>query len=62
MLITLIFSVVAMKSRTFSSLPCLANEQVCRSQEGAQPDSQPKLAGEIFHNMDVIRSLLTGVG
>jgi len=44
MLITLMFSVVAMKSRTFSSLPCSANEQMCRSWEGAQPGSQPKLA------------------
>jgi len=32
---TLIFSVVAKKSKTFFSFPCLANEQVCRSWEGA---------------------------
>jgi len=38
------FSVVAVKSRTSSSLPCSANAQVCRSWEGAQPDSQPRLA------------------
>ena len=38
------FSVVAVKSRTSSSLPCSANEQTCRSQEGAQPGSQPRLA------------------
>ena len=38
------FSVVAKKSRTFSSLPCSAIEQVCRSWEGAEPGSQPKLA------------------
>ena len=44
MLITLLFSVVAMESRTFSSLPYPANEQVCRSWEGAQPGSQPELA------------------
>jgi len=43
MLITLLFSVVAKKSRTFSGLPCSANEQVCRSWEGAQPGSQPEL-------------------
>jgi len=41
MLITLIFLVVAMKSRTFSSFSCSANEQVCwswgeRSQTGSQ--------------------------
>ena len=39
MLITLILLVVAKKSGTFSSLPCSANEQVCRSWEGAQPGS-----------------------
>ena len=44
MLITLTFSVVAKKLRTFSSLPYSANEQACRSWEGAQPGSQPKLA------------------
>ena len=44
MLITLMFSVVAVKSRTFSSLSYSANEQVCRSWEGAQPGSQTKLA------------------
>jgi len=43
MLITLMFSVVAMKSRTFSSLPRSAHEQVCRSWEGAQPGRQPRL-------------------
>jgi len=37
------FSVISKKSKTSSSLPCSANEQVCRSWEGAQPDSQPKL-------------------
>jgi len=44
MLITLTVLVVAKKSRTFSSLPCSAAEQVSRSWEGAQPGSQPKLA------------------
>jgi len=34
MLITLMLEVVAMKSRTFSSSSCSANEQVCRSWEG----------------------------
>ena len=34
------FLVVAMKSRTFSSFSYSANEQVCRSWEGAQTDSQ----------------------
>jgi len=44
MLITLMFSVVAKKSRTFSSIPCSANQQVYKSWEGAQPGSQSKLA------------------
>jgi len=38
------FLVVAKKSRTFFSFPYAAKEQVCRSWEGAQPGSQPKLA------------------
>jgi len=38
------FSVVAKKSQTFSSLPYSATEQVCRSWEGAQPGSWPRLA------------------
>ena len=38
MLITVMFSVVAKKSSAFSSLPCSANEQVCRNWGGAQPD------------------------
>jgi len=51
MLITLMFSVVAKKSRTLSSLPCSANEQVCRRCEGERPGSQPKLAsGNIPHH------------
>jgi len=60
MLITLIFSVVAMESTTFSTLQCSANEQVRRSWEGVvQPGSQPKLASgnmEIFHTIDVMLS------
>jgi len=43
-LIILLVLVVAKKSRTFSSSPCSANEEGCRSWEGAQPGSQPKLA------------------
>jgi len=38
--------IVAVKSRTFSSLPYSADEQVCRSWEGVEPGSQPKLANE----------------
>jgi len=53
-LIALMFSVVAMKSRTFSSLPYLANEQACRSWEGAQPDRAPSWSMEIFHTKDVM--------
>jgi len=37
------FLAVANRSRTFSSLPCSADEQMCRSWEGAQPGRQPKL-------------------
>jgi len=44
MLIALMFLVVAKISKTFSSFPYLANEQVGRSWEGPQPGSQPKLA------------------
>jgi len=36
---TMMFLVVAKKSRTFFSFLCLANEQVYKSWEGAQPDS-----------------------
>jgi len=43
MLIILILLLVAKKSRTFSSFSYSANEQVCRSWKGAQPDSQPKM-------------------
>jgi len=35
---------VAMKSRSFSSFSCSANELMCRSWEGAQPGIWPKLA------------------
>ena len=43
--------VVAKKSRTFSSLPCSADEQVCRSWEGAEADSEAKLAnGKILYH------------
>jgi len=38
------FSVVAMKSRNFSSCSYSADEQLCRIWEGAYLDSQPKLA------------------
>jgi len=44
MLITLMLSVVAMKSRSFFSLRCSANKQVGGSWEGAQPGSEPKLS------------------
>jgi len=35
--------VIAMKLRATSSFPCSAKERVCRSWEGAQPGSSPKL-------------------
>jgi len=57
MLITLMFSVIAMKSRTFSSFSCSANERVCRSWGGAQTDRQPSWAMEIFHTVDIMLSL-----
>jgi len=62
MLKTLTVSVVAKKSRTFSSLPYPADEQVCRGWEGAQPGSQPSWPVEIFHTVDVTLSLRMGVG
>jgi len=46
MLITL-FSVVAMKSRTFSGFSCSAHEQVCRTWEGAQPGRAELVGGNI---------------
>ena len=50
------FSVVAMKSRTFSSFPCSAEERVCWSWEGRQPARQPSWSVEIFHTMDFMLS------
>jgi len=44
MLVTLMFLVVAMKSRTFPSFSYSADEQGCRSWEGAQPGREPKVA------------------
>ena len=57
MLITLLFSDVAMKSRTFPSFSYPANEQVCRSWEGAWPAREPSWPVEIFHTMDIVLSL-----
>jgi len=57
MLITLMILVVVKKSRTFSSLPYSANEQVCRSWEGAQPKCYSGLPMEIFHTIDITLSL-----
>jgi len=58
--------VVSKKSRTFSSLPYSANEQVRRSWEGAQPGSQPKLAsGNIpyhGHHAQFIKGVGWGTG
>jgi len=61
MLVTLMFSVVAVKSRT-SQFSYSADEQVCRSWEGAHPASQPRWPTEIFQTVDVMLSLGTGVG
>jgi len=60
MLITLMFLVAAEKSRTFSSLTYSANEQVCRSWEGAQPGSQPRLANGNIHRHHAL--FIRGVG
>ena len=59
MVITLLFIVVAMKSRTFSSFSYSANEWVCSRWEAAQPGSWPI---KMFHAIDVMLSLWTGVG
>ena len=55
------FSVAAMKARTFSNLPRSADEQGCRSREGAQPGSYPSWPMQIFHIMGVMLSLWMGV-
>jgi len=47
MLITLMFSVVAKKSMTFSSFSYSAHEQVCRSWEVAQPGRAELVGGNI---------------
>jgi len=62
MLITLMFSVVAMKSRAFSSFSYSADERVCRSWEGAQPDRQLSWPVEIFHTISIMLSLGMGAG
>jgi len=62
MLITLMFSVAAVKSRTFSSFSYSANEQLCRSWEGAQPGSQPSWPRDIFHIIDIMLSLGIRIG
>jgi len=48
--------VFAKKSRTFSNFSCLADEQVYKCWDGAQPGCWPKLATEIFHTMDIMLS------
>ena len=53
--------VIAVKSRTFSSFPYSANEQACRSWQGAQPGRSPNRPMEISHTMDVMPSLWMGV-
>jgi len=53
--------VVAMKSRTFSSFSYSANEHVCTSCKGAQPDRWPSWPMEIFHTIDIMLSLWKGL-
>jgi len=55
-------SIVAKKSRTSSSFPYLANDQACRSWEGAQPGRQLSWPMYIFHTIAVMLSLLMGTG
>ena len=62
MMITLMFSVVATKSRTLSSSLYSANEQVSRSWEGTQPSRLPNWPMDIFRTIDVTVSLGMGVG
>jgi len=57
MLVTLMFLVVAKKSRAFSSLSYSAHEQACRNRQGAQQTASPSWPMEIFHTRDVMRSL-----
>jgi len=56
------FSVVAVKSRTFSGLPYSANEEVCRRWEGEQPDSQPKLANGNIPYLRPYALFMNGLG
>jgi len=56
MLITLMLSVTAVESRTFSSFPRSANEQVGRSWEENSQAASPRWAMEIFHTIDVMLS------
>jgi len=57
MLITVMFSVIAKKSRTFSSCSYSANEQCAEAgREHSQADS-PSWPTEIFHTIDVMLSL-----
>jgi len=62
MLITLMFSAVAMKSRTFSGFSLSANEQLCSTWEGAWPGSQPKLANENIPYHKCHTQFMKGVG
>jgi len=54
MLITLVFLVVAKKSKTFISFLCSGDEQAYRTREGAQPDREPSWPVEIFHTIDIM--------
>ena len=62
MLITLMFSVVDKKSRTFSSPPCSANEQCAGAGREHSQAASPSCPVEIFHTMDIRLSLLMGIG
>jgi len=54
------FAVVAEISRAFSSLPCSANEEVCRSWKEHSQAATPSWPMDIFHTMAVMLSLWMG--
>jgi len=55
-MLTLMFLVVAKKSRTFFSFPYSANKEVYKSWEDSQAAS-PNWPMEVFHNIHIMLSL-----
>jgi len=56
------FSVVAMKSRTYSSFSYSVYKRVCGSWEGAQPGRETGWPMEIFHTINIMLSLWMWIG